>query len=75
LFRYLKYYFELKHKALEELAVESARKYFATHPKNTNYDFAAYTRGFINGYRAAYATAMKEKYDEATLAVQKRLLK
>lgn len=75
MFRYLKYYFELKHKDLETLAIESARNYFKTNPKKTNNDFAAYTRGFINGYRAAYATAMKEKYDEATLAVQNRLLK
>lgn len=57
------------------MAIESARAYFKANPKRTSDDFTAYTRGYMNAYRTAYATAMKEKYDEATLAVQNRLLK
>lgn len=75
MFRYLKFWFKPKHKDLQKLAIESARNYYKVNPKKSGDAFTAYTRGYMNAYRTAYATAMKEKYDEATLAVQNRLLK
>lgn len=74
MFKYLKYYFEPKHSDLSKLAIESARNYFKG-KNHTSIEFQAYQRGFINGYRGAYAKAMKEKYSEATLAIQNRLIK
>lgn len=89
MFRYLKFYFEPKHKDLREKAMEAARAYYADKPvrsRNNPYplpgeyeyrrmEFQAFQRGYISGYRATYAKAMAEQYSAATLAVQNRLNK
>ena len=56
---YLKYYNQPRHKALSQMAIESARGYFKS--KNfTSVEFQGYQRGFINAYRHAYAKMQLE---------------
>jgi hypothetical protein len=61
MFRYLKYYFEPKHKDVRELAIAKAKVHYKD--KNVSMaEFQGYQQGYIGAYRTAHAKAQMQKF-------------
>lgn len=63
--RYLRFYYELKHRDLTVLALQSWREHIKGRDRSYNLDVCTrYQQGFINQYRRDYARAKLAAYKQ-----------